>query len=88
MGFLTVKTETYTWEESLAFQDIIKQNGLLQLLKLWKINVNVQKKLQDLKWGEELEYHVFSIKDEEKVAQIYAEGFLATENKLVEGFDF
>jgi len=50
--------------------------------------VNVQKKLQDLKWGEELEYHVFSIKDEEKVAQIYAEGFLATENKEVEGFDF
>jgi len=68
MGFLTVKSDTYSWSESTPLQDLIKRHGIQQLIKLWKTYSPLQKRLQDLKWGEEIEYHVFSIKDEEKLA--------------------
>lgn len=68
MGFLTVKTETYTWEESVSLQQQIKQHGLTQLINLWNSHKAVQKPLEALKWGDEVEYHVFSLNNEEKLA--------------------
>jgi len=88
MGFLTLKAETYKWLESIPMQDVIKRHGLNQLIKLWKTFSGLQIPIEELKWGEEVEYHVFSLKDEEKIAQIYAEGFIVAETKKVEGFNF
>ena len=39
--------------------------------------------MAELKWGEEVEYHVVQVNEEEHLAQILAEGFKATEDKKV-----
>lgn len=44
--------------------------------------------MAELKWGEEVEYHVVQVNEEEHLAQILAEGFKATEDKKVQGFCF
>lgn len=75
MGFLTVKTETYDYPASKPLQNQIKANGILQLINLWHKHKEVQKADLDLKWGDEVEYHVFTLKDDEKVAQLWADGF-------------
>jgi len=58
MGFLECKSESLTWEESKKVQDEIKSYGILQAILLYETFKGLQKKMDELKWGEEIEYHV------------------------------
>lgn len=75
MGFLTVKTSTLDWEESKAYIDDIKQYGIYQAINLYNKFKGLNKKADELKWGEEIEYEVAMLDHKHKNALIHAEGF-------------
>jgi glutamate--cysteine ligase catalytic subunit len=75
MGFLTIKSGCLSWEEAKEQQDTIKQLGILQAIKLFDTFKDLNKPIEDLKWGEEIEYHVCAIDHIEKKARIHIEGF-------------
>ena len=63
-----------------------------QLISLWNTFKDLDKQVENLKWGDEMEYHVFSINEDEKIASIWAEGFEDVNELLktdpIEGFEF
>ena len=58
MGFLSIKSNTMSKEEAEEYQDQIKSYGILQAIKLFENYKDLNKKTDELKWGEEVEYHV------------------------------
>ena len=93
MGFLSVQTETLNWEEAAKMQGQIKSHGVKQLINLWNTFKDIEKSEGELKWGDEVEYHVFTLKESEpKKAQIFAEGFKAVKETQdedpVHGFQY
>eukprot|EP00344_Euplotes_crassus_P002658 CAMPEP_0197001892 /NCGR_PEP_ID=MMETSP1380-20130617/6480_1 /TAXON_ID=5936 /ORGANISM="Euplotes crassus, Strain CT5" /LENGTH=637 /DNA_ID=CAMNT_0042419747 /DNA_START=37 /DNA_END=1950 /DNA_ORIENTATION=- len=75
MGFLSVISNALTWDEMEKAQDQIKLYGVLQAIKLYDTFKHLDKKLEDLKWGEELEYHVGKLDHKDKKAKIVVEGY-------------
>ena len=82
MGFLSVKSNTMTWEEAMDYQDQIKYYGILQAIKLYDTYKDLNKKMDELKWGEEVEYHVGTLSSKEKKAKIVVEGFQKVEEAV------
>jgi glutamate--cysteine ligase catalytic subunit len=75
MGFLTVKSKALSWEESKEVQDQVKLYGVLQAINLWNKYKDLNKKMDDLKWGEEVEYNVGTLSHKDSTAKIHLEGF-------------
>mmetsp|Transcript_32801 Transcript_32801/g.37524 ORF Transcript_32801/g.37524 Transcript_32801/m.37524 type:complete len:604 (-) Transcript_32801:204-2015(-) len=90
MGFLKVKTETYNWEESIEFQEQIKNYGIQQGINLFNTFKGLNKKMDELKWGEEIEYEVVTRDSRDGGIKIHSEGFQLISRELqkanVEGF--
>lgn len=93
MGFLTVTTEGLSWTESTEYQEQIKHYGILQACNLYRTFKDLNKKEDELKWGEEVEYEVVTMDKRDKGIKIHAEGYQIIEEQLkqrddIEGFIF
>ena len=93
MGFLTVKTQGLSWEESIEYQEQVKSYGIQQACNLYKTFKDLNKKGDELKWGEEIEYEVVTMDKRDKGIKIHAEGYQIIEEQLherddIEGFIF
>lgn len=92
MGFLTVDSKALDWKDTEAIQALIKKFGIRQLVNLFNKFKDTQKTAEELCWGDELEYHVVKLKDDQKKAQIWADGYRTVSAKHaddpVEGFDY
>ena len=82
MGFLKIKSSALTWDEATEVQDQIKYYGILQAIKLFETYKDIHKKLDDLKWGEEIEYNVGTLDKKDRNAKILVEGFVKVEEAL------
>jgi hypothetical protein len=63
-------------------QDQIKYYGILQAIKLFGTFKDIHKKLDELKWGEEIEYNVGTLDKKDRNAKILVEGFVKVEEAL------
>lgn len=74
MGYDKDKSEALSWEESQEYQEHIQDYAVQQGINLYKKFKDEFKKEDDLKWGEEVEYHICTLNHEKKAAQIDIEG--------------
>ena len=65
MGFLSVKGGVLTYNQYKERIQTYKKHGLLQFLSLYKAHKDRMIPIQDLKWGEEMEYVIY-LKDFKK----------------------
>lgn len=84
MGFLTIKSNTLPYDEAKEMQDQIKYYGVLQAIKLYDTFKDIHIQIDDLKWGEEIEYNVGTLSSEESNAKIVVEGFQKVQEALSE----
>lgn len=70
MGLLSIFGETYSYSESKPHIPTVHRKGMMQFLKLY--SKYYMKKLHDppVIWGDEIEYHVISLKESTKKAQL------------------
>ena len=59
MGYLTVIGKMLTYSEYKPFIEKYKQHGLNQFLKIYDAHKNKFIEVEDLHWGEEIEYSLF-----------------------------
>lgn len=81
-----VNEECYTWEEGLPYQTKVMNVAILQFNNLYNKYKDKYLEVKDLKWGEEVEYHVCTLDHENKVARIDLEGYTKVE-ELVKAED-
>ena len=60
MGFLNVKGSVLTYNQYKERIESYKRHGLLQFLSIYDGNKDQFIQLDDLKWGEEMEYHLYT----------------------------
>ena len=65
MGFLGVKGGVLTYNQYKHKKDVYKDHGINQVISLFKAHKNKVIPIQDLKWGEEMEYQIY-LKDFKK----------------------
>jgi len=82
MGFLKIKSSGMSWEESKASQNKVKYFGILQAANLFNQFKGINKKLDELKWGDEIEYNVGTLDHKNQMAKIHVEGFQKVEDIL------
>ena len=75
MGYIKNNVTTLSWTECIELQDQVKKSGIQQFCNLWARAKDRQIPLERLKWGDEVEYHIVSFKDEQKQAALTAEGY-------------
>ena len=63
MGIL-VRGEPLSWDETKELSDYIKDHGVAQFIHLMK--TMKQRKYEELKWGDEIEYLLFKFDHEKK----------------------
>ena len=61
MGFLVDAGATLDFNESVAFHKHIKEHGVLQFLLLLKKFQDYKKNESELRWGDEIEYHLVNM---------------------------
>ena len=82
-----------TFNEYKEHINCYKKAGLLQFQNLFKRYKDIKINKENLHWGEEIEYHLYSFREEENLVLISADcsGLLEKYNELTEGgekFDF
>jgi hypothetical protein len=65
MGFLKDLGYVMTYNEYTEFIERYKRKGLMEFIGLWKNYKESNIPLKDLHWGEEIEYHLYTFKEEE-----------------------
>lgn len=75
MGLLKLTTPPLNWDETKQLQADIKKYGIMQAINLWKKFKSINMKIDDLNWGDEVEYQIATIDVKEQTARVYAEGF-------------
>jgi len=60
MGFLTVNGNLMTYDEYKHLIDLYRAHGILQFVRLYDVHKERQIAPEDLHWGEELEYTLYS----------------------------
>ena len=60
MGFLNVKGGVLTYNEYKQKKETYKKHGVMQFVSLYNSQINKNIPLKDLKWGEEMEYLIYS----------------------------
>jgi len=66
MGFLVDAGATLDFNESVAFHKHIKEHGVLQFLLLLKKFQDYKKNESELRWGDEIEYHLVNMDPQTK----------------------
>lgn len=82
MGFLTVNGMLLTYEEYKELIEHYKVHGLLQFLKLYKIHEQRTIPPEALHWGEEIEYHLYSMDAKSRTAKLSCDA-----NDIIQEFD-
>ncbi|KAI9337653.1 glutamate-cysteine ligase-domain-containing protein [Pilaira anomala] len=72
MGLLSLGTPL-PWSEAKKFSDHVRKHGIEQFLNIYHHHKNVQK--QCLLWGDEIEYIVVKMNDEEKTTKLSLRAF-------------
>jgi hypothetical protein len=67
MGFLKDLGFVMTYNEYKEFISMYKQKGIMEFIGIWNTYKDRHIELQDLHWGEEIEYHMYTFKEEENV---------------------
>ncbi|KAK0086916.1 hypothetical protein PV325_002163 [Microctonus aethiopoides] len=67
MGVVTTD-EIFTWEESKKHRDYVRYHGVLQFINLWKKSKD--RKNDEFKWGDELEFMLVKFDDKNKIAKL------------------
>jgi hypothetical protein len=70
MGYLTVKGKLMTYNEYKSDIHKYKLRGLLEFLEIYAAQKDKHRLRRDLHWGEELEYTLFHLHEEEKRVQL------------------
>ena len=70
MGLLSLIGETYSYEEAKKFFQEIKENGLIQFLKLYQKFHNKRLPNPPVLWGDEIEFHILNLNPETKEAKL------------------
>lgn len=66
MGFLSVNGMLLTFDEYKELVGHYKVHGLLQFIKLFNIHKDRELTPAQLHWGEEIEYHLYSLRSQER----------------------
>jgi hypothetical protein len=82
MGFLEVASVSLTWDEAKKYQHQIKYYGILQAIKLYETFKDIHIEMDELKWGDEMEYSVGTLCQENYSPQVVAKGY----DKVKEAF--
>lgn len=64
MGFLTVNGNLMTYDEYKHLINLYRAHGIMQFMKLWNVHKDRQIELEDLHWGEEIEYKLYKFDEE------------------------
>jgi hypothetical protein len=75
MGFLAVDSDSLTWDEAKKYQFQIKYYGILQAIKLYETFKDIHKEMDELKWGDEMEYSVGTLCQEDYSPQVVVKGY-------------
>ena len=70
MGFLTVMGYVMTFNEYKTHINCYKKAGLLQFANLFKKYKDINIPKEKLHWGEEIEYHLYSFREDENLVLI------------------
>ena len=70
MGFLTINGMLLTYEEYQQLIDHYKIHGVLQFLKLYQQHKDRRIKPEELHWGEEIEYHIYTLDKETRTCKL------------------
>jgi hypothetical protein len=70
MGFLKDLGFVMTYNEYKEFIAAYKQKGIMEFIGLWNMYKDRRIELNDLHWGEEIEYHMYTFKEEENIVQM------------------
>ena len=64
MGFLNVKGGVLTYNQYKQKKEQYKKHGLLQFCSVYNAHKDKFINLKDLKWGEEMEYQIYTTNDD------------------------
>ena len=64
MGFLTVNGNLMTYDEYKHLINLYRAHGIMQFMKLWNVHKDRQIELENLHWGEEIEYKLYKFDEE------------------------
>lgn len=70
MGFLTINGMLMTYDEYKSKTKCYSTLGLRQFSKLYSIFKNRQIEAKELHWGEEIEYHLYSLDKETRTVKL------------------
>jgi hypothetical protein len=70
MGFLTINGMLMTYDEYKSKVNCYKQVGLRQFANYYNIFKDIQIESAQLHWGEEIEYHLYSIDHETRSVKL------------------
>lgn len=74
MGFLTINGMLMTYDEYKSKVNCYKQIGLRQFANYYSIFKDKQIASAQLHWGEEIEYHLYSIDHENRSVKLSCDG--------------
>lgn len=75
MGFLTVKGKLMTYDEYKHLIEKYKERGLLEFLEIFYSQKDKHRERRDLHWGEEFEYTLFTLDEENRRVQLSDRAF-------------
>ena len=70
MGFLTVNGQLLTYEEYKHLINLYRAHGILQFMRLYNIHKDREIALEDLHWGEEIEYSLYKLDENRRKVQL------------------
>lgn len=70
MGFLSDTGQTLDYQEAKNFIDYVKKHGIIQFLNLFKKFKDFKQDDSDIKWGDEVEYHLINIDEKTKIPRL------------------
>lgn len=70
MGFLTVNGNLLTYEEYKHLINLYRAHGILQFMHLYNIHKDREIALEDLHWGEEIEYSLYKFDESGRRVQL------------------
>ena len=87
MGFLSVNGNLMTYDEYKKHILSYKKRGIMQFAKLFKLHKDRHLKPEQLHWGEEIEYHMYTFDDQNKKVRLScdADDIIQDFNKLEQG---
>ena len=70
MGFLKDTGQTFSFKESQSVQKFIKEQGIVQLLKIYQKFKDFQLDKCQILWGDEIEFHILKLDHDKKTVKL------------------